>query len=156
MNKELWGKTTDLPSDFVTHFSTPWKKKKTLRQSAGCIIQSTQPRMNLHTKPQFLSTFHFSLFPDFLFSFWFPRALALLPFLPFIYILFSISAVFLLFFYLFFPLLSLALVLKGGPEALGTQRHGTGTHTKTQLAHKSSTDGAMQRASYNRDPLLRR
>lgn len=69
MNKELWGKATDLPSHFVTHFSTPWKEKKTFRQSAGCIIQSTQPRMNLHTKPQFLSTFHFSLFPDYFFFF---------------------------------------------------------------------------------------
>lgn len=28
MNKELWGKATDLPSHFVTHFSTPWGKKK--------------------------------------------------------------------------------------------------------------------------------
>lgn len=137
MNKELWGKTTDLPC--LTSQQHLEKKKKKFRQSAGCIIQSTQPCMNLGA---FLSTFHFSLFPVF-FSILLSTLWLCCLFSPLHIFHFPSPPCF--FFSFIFSSLS-ALVLKGGPEALGAQRHGTRAHTKT----RTHSDAARTQQQHTR------
>lgn len=156
MNKELWGKTTDLPSHFVTHFSTPWKEKKHSANSQDASFNQ-RSRAWICTQSRTPSPLSISLSsPTFFFILISARSRSV-AFSPlYIYSILHLRRVssFLLSF-----LLSPLSHSRAEGWARGSRytkaRH-THTHIKTQLAHKSSTGGGMQRASYNWDPLIRR
>lgn len=157
MNKELWGKTTDLPSHFVTHFSTPWKKKKKHSANPQDASFNQRSRAWICTQSCNSSPLSISLSsPIFLFLSDF-RALSLCCLFSPLYIFYSPSPPCFFFSFIFSSLSSLSLSCwRVGPR-LSVHKGTAHAHTQRHNSHIRAAQAAVCRELLTtRDPLLRR